>query len=298
MVGSPHVMLIRTAPVRHPKGLAFLPALPESSLQGTSIDLQSALTLLLSRMDKMESNIANVTRTNNLLNERITAQEQDKVSRHPDSSEHQGDDLGEEVRPSSVELRPVNTEIDLTVGEVVRDQVEAISTGKYSLVAGLFNQNSPVFKTSGQLSKHSPSQGVKAAHSTSSKRKLDDENDLNVSNEIIDQIVTEKESSQAYGPPILENLAFAVTKFWQTEARNEQKIKKLKNEYFVASNCPKFYVPTLNEKIIKNKNIHYYYKSNDKRWFDLQNIVLKATSALLEIANLCLEADKKNEVIH
>ena len=66
----------------------------------------------------------------------------------------------------------------------------------------------------------------------------------------------------------------------------------------VASNCPKFYVPTLNEEIIKNKNIHHYYKRNDKRWFDLQNIVLKATSAVVEIANLCLEANNKNEVIH
>ena len=76
-------------------------ALPESSLQGTSIDLQSGLTLLLSRMVKMESNIANVTKTNSLFHERITAQEQDKVSLHPDLSENQGDDLGEEVRPSS-----------------------------------------------------------------------------------------------------------------------------------------------------------------------------------------------------
>ena len=276
----------------------FSAALPEPSLQGTSIELQSALTLLLRRMDKMESNIANVTKTNNLLHERITAQEQDKVSLHPDSSEYQGDDLGGEVRPSSEELRPVNTEIDLTVGEAVRDQAEAMSTGKYSLVAGLFNQNSPVPKTSGQSSTHSPSQGVKAAHSTSSKMKLDDENDLNMGNEIIDQIVTEKEPHQAYGLPILENIASAVTKFWQSEARNEQKIKKLKNEYLVASNCPKFYVPTLNEEIIKNKNIHHYYKRNDKRWFDLQNIVLKAISALVEIVNLCLEADNKNEMIH
>ena len=49
-------------------------ALPESSLQGTSIDLQSALTLLLSRMDKMEPSIDNATKTNNL-QEKITAQE-------------------------------------------------------------------------------------------------------------------------------------------------------------------------------------------------------------------------------
>ena len=52
------------------------------------------------------------------------------------------DDLGDEVRPSSEELRPVNTEIDLNVGEVVRDQAEAMSTDKYSLEAGLFNKNS------------------------------------------------------------------------------------------------------------------------------------------------------------
>ena len=114
-------------------------------------------------------------------------------------------------------------------------------------------------------------------------------------NEIIYQIVT---SPQAYFPAILENLASTMTKFRQTEARDEQKIKKLKIEYLVASNCPKLYVPTLNEEIIKNKNIHHYYKHNDKRWFDLQNIVLKAASPVVETANLCLGADNKNEVIH
>lgn len=45
------------------------------------------------------------------------------------------------------EVRPVNKEIDLTVGEVVTDQAEAMSTGKHSLVPGLFNQNSSVRKT-------------------------------------------------------------------------------------------------------------------------------------------------------
>ena len=77
--------------------------------------------------------------------------------------------MGEEVGPSSEELRPVNKEIDLTVGEVVRDQEETMSAAKYSLVAGLFNQNSPVTKTSGHFSSNSLSQGVKAAYSTSFK---------------------------------------------------------------------------------------------------------------------------------
>ena len=126
-------------------------ALPESSLQRTIIDLQSAITLLLSRMVKMESNIANDTKTNNPLQERITAQNQDKVSLFADSSEYQEDDLGEEIRPSSQGLSPVDTKIDLIVGEVVRDLAEVMSLGKYSLVTGLFNQNSPIPKTSGHL---------------------------------------------------------------------------------------------------------------------------------------------------
>ena len=181
-----------------PRAGFLLATFPEPSLQGTSFDLQSALTLLLSRMDKMESNIANVTKTNNVLQEKISGQEQDKVSLQPDSSKYWGDDLDEVVRPSSEELCPFNTEIDLTVGEVDRDQTEAMSAGKYSLVVGLFNPNSPVPKTPGHLPQHSPSQAVKAAHSTGSKRKLDDENELNVGIEVIDQIVTEKESVQTY----------------------------------------------------------------------------------------------------
>ena len=44
-------------------------------------------------------------------------------------------------------------------------------------------------------------------------------------NKIIDQIDKEKESPQAYGPPILKNLASAVKIFLEPEASNEQKFK-------------------------------------------------------------------------
>ena len=72
-----------------PIGVEFhTTALPEFSSQETSIDLESDLTLLLSRIDRMESNIANVTKTINL-HERITALEQEKVPLHPDSYEYQ-----------------------------------------------------------------------------------------------------------------------------------------------------------------------------------------------------------------
>ena len=54
-------------------------------------------------MYNMESNIANVTKANNLY--KRTAQEQDKISLQSNSSEYQVDDLVEEVNPSSEELR-------------------------------------------------------------------------------------------------------------------------------------------------------------------------------------------------
>ena len=50
--------------------------------------------------------------------------------------------------------------------------------------------------------------------------------------------------------------------------------------------------------MIKNEIIHRYYKRNDNRWFERQNIVLKVSSAVAEIASFCLEVDNKNEVIH
>ena len=90
---------------------------------------------------------------------------------------------------------PFNMEIGLTVGEVVRDQAEAMSTCKYSFVAGLLNQKCSVPTTSVHLSSHPPLQVVNEAHSTSSKGKLNDENNLNVGYKIIAQIVTEKEST-------------------------------------------------------------------------------------------------------
>ena len=51
----------------------LLAALPGSSSQGTSIDLQNGVILLLSRMDKTKSNMANANKTNNILSEIITA---------------------------------------------------------------------------------------------------------------------------------------------------------------------------------------------------------------------------------
>lgn len=34
-------------------------------------------------------------------------------------------------------------------------------------------------------------------------------------------------------------------------------------------------------------------RGNDKRWLDIQKLILRATTAVLNLASICLEADKK-----
>ena len=54
-----------------------------------------------------------------------------------------------------------------------------------------------------------------------------------VGNEIAKKIVYEKQTPSANGPPILSNLAETFKKFWVTESKNDQSMKKLKLDYVI-----------------------------------------------------------------
>ena len=95
----------------------------------------------------------------------------------------------------------------------------------------------------------------------------------------------------------MANLAKACSKFWVTESENDLAVKKLKSDFAVPSNCDKFYSLILNEEIFKKRKIHSYYKRSDRRWFDLQNSILKSSTAVVNIANICLDADNKDQLI-
>ena len=74
--------------------------------------------------------------------------------------------------------------------------------------------------------------------------------------------------------------------------------KKLQEDLLIPQNCDGIRVPILNDDVIKNKNIHYYYKRNDKRLADLQGTIVSATAEILQLAHTCLEADRANTVIN
>ena len=173
-------------------------------------------------------------------------------------------------------------------------------TANQSVVTTLFNriQSCEIAPSRKRLTSITSGSGT----SGSKKRKLSEEGKiqgdrLDVGNEVIDDIFCQKNAPQACGPPILDNLAKVCTKFWVTDSKNDLVIKKLKSDFVVLSNCDKFYCPILNEEILKNRNIHSYYKRNDRSWFDLQNLILKLSSAVMNIANICLDADNKDRLI-
>ena len=81
------------------------------------------------------------------------------------------------------------------------------------------------------------------------------------------------------------------------ESSNSALIKKLQEDHRIPQNCENIRVPLLNEDILKNKNINYFYKRYDERLTDLQGLVVSASAAILNLANSCINADKHNTFV-
>lgn len=87
-----------------------------------------------------------------------------------------------------------------------KHQQEVLCTSKCSLVAGLFTEKFVLHNQSGDLS-NTDSLNLVVVSVSGSKRKHDKIiNYLNVGNEVIDQIVNEKESKGLWSPQIFDTL--------------------------------------------------------------------------------------------
>ena len=255
-------------------------------------DLRDIVGMLVQQMNRMENSIASMKqsqtkqKTGTSSIRETTAIEHDNVSLHAPVDKAL---CGEVNQPSVEEKKPCDPELNGNLESPGSSAVEK-STGNRSLVAALFK------RPTDHSSESSMSQEGRNC-TNSRKRGREEGHETDVGDEIVKQIVYEKETPKANGPPILSNLAEAFKKFWLIELKNDQTIKKLKLDYVIPSNCEEFHVPLLNEEILKNKNIHSFYKRNDIRWFDMQNLILRATAAVIDIANICLVADNKNRLI-
>ena len=71
----------------------------------------------------------------------------------------------------------------------------------------------------------------------------------------------ERQSRQNSGPRIISKLVVGIKKFRTEDSKNGSLFKGYKDQMAVPENCEYIKVPLLNDDNLKNKNIHYYYKT-------------------------------------
>ena len=81
------------------------------------------------------------------------------------------------------------------------------------------------------------------------------------------------------------------------DSKNNSFFQGYKNQLAVPENCEYKKLPLLNDDILKNKNRHYYYKRDDKKYADMQQLFTQACTAIINIANNCLEVSMSNKIV-
>ena len=126
---------------------------------------------------------------------------------------------------------------------------------------------------------------------------VSEDGNLQLHEKTIDTIIGERQSRQNSGSGIISKLAVGIGKFWTEDSKNNSLFKGYKDQLAVPENCEYIKFPLLNDNILKNKNIHYCYKRNDKKYADMQQLLTQACTAVINIANNCLEIEKSNKIV-
>ena len=119
--------------------------------------------------------------------------------------------------------------------------------------------------------------------------------DLQVDEEILQEFDEGRPRVKKQGPPILGNLTARINRYWKTESDNQTTVNFLKNQYLTPENCEELLIPPVNRELYVK--LHPYHKRQDKKLTDIQETLLCATTAVANIANLVLEADKQSRMV-
>jgi len=119
---------------------------------------------------------------------------------------------------------------------------------------------------------------------------------LDITEEILSQVDKEMPAPVELGPDIKENLAKRiVVQFKERSQKTEVKRQICKN-YIVPGNCASLAVPKINPPILGMKFFSEYHKRTERALYDTQLTLLKASSAVIEIANSLLVADETSKI--
>ena len=116
--------------------------------------------------------------------------------------------------------------------------------------------------------------------------------------EINNSITGERQTRHNNNLKILSKLAVGLKKFWRKDFKNNSHLNLYKDQLALLQNCEHVKVPLLNNDILKNKNIDYYSKRNYKKYADMQQLLTQDCTAVINIANNCLEGCKFNKIVN
>ena len=91
------------------------------------------------------------------------------------------------------------------------------------------------------------------------------------------------------------NLAASINRHWKTGSDNQTTVNFLKNQYLTPEKSEELLISPVNRELYVK--LHPYHKRQDKKQTDLQETLLCATTAVANIANLVLEADKQSRMV-
>ncbi len=119
------------------------------------------------------------------------------------------------------------------------------------------------------------------------------EQQFNVADEILHQIDEDMPCSDTLGEPIIEGLATRIIKQFKLD---QTKItKEFLERQKLPKNCSELAVPMMNEMVRDMKGFDSI-RHVERRFYNVQTNILRATAAFSKIANLTLAADEKGQM--
>ncbi len=126
-----------------------------------------------------------------------------------------------------------------------------------------------------------------SSHGTASKRGV--EQQLDVAEDIFAQVEEEMLSIESFGEKILENLAKRVVSQFQLDPNYIS--KEMLNRNNLPENCAEISVPAMNAMIKEIKNFESICPA-ERRDYNIQANIMRATAAITQMADMVLVADQ------
>ena len=121
--------------------------------------------------------------------------------------------------------------------------------------------------------------------------------DLDLEKEIFDRVDTERCDVEEEGRPISDKLAKRICIEWKKNSTKYNIRKHIYTRHLIPSNCSDITVPLMNSEIFKMASFTQYHKRVDEELQNIQKVMLKATAAVINLAEKAINSDKNSKLL-